>query len=79
MLLFLSNSSNILSYLATLNGNLTFLFCVECRRERAEDLALLGQTSSVTYNFFGYPLSYYCHEKYYGTHVSGYIYDDLQH
>jgi hypothetical protein len=53
MLSFLSNSSNILSHLATLNMNLTFPFCTECKGERAENLALKRQTSSGTCNFFG--------------------------
>jgi hypothetical protein len=53
MLPFLSSLSNILSHLATLNVNLTFPFCTECKRERGEDLALAGQTSVVTCNFFG--------------------------
>jgi hypothetical protein len=52
MLSFLSSSSNILSHLATLNANLTFPFCVECRGERAADVVLAGQTSSATCNFF---------------------------
>jgi hypothetical protein len=54
MLPFLSSSSNILSHLATLNVNLTFPFCVECRGERAIDLVLAGQTNSVTYIFSGF-------------------------
>jgi hypothetical protein len=48
----LSNSSNILSYLAILNVNLTFSFSVECGWERTEYLALAGQTSSTTCDFF---------------------------
>jgi hypothetical protein len=54
MLLFLSSSSNILSHLTTLNVNLTFPICAECRGGRALDLALTGQTSSVTCNFFSF-------------------------
>lgn len=50
----LSNSSNILSHLAILNVNLTFPFCVECGWEREKDLALAGQTNSVTCNLFGF-------------------------
>jgi hypothetical protein len=54
MLPFLKSSSNILSHLATLNVNLAFPFCAECRGERAADLALAGQTSSVTCIFSGF-------------------------
>jgi hypothetical protein len=54
MLPFLSSSSNILSHLATLNVNLTFPFCVECRGEQAADLALAGQTSLATCIPFGF-------------------------
>jgi hypothetical protein len=54
MLPFLSSSSNILSHLSTLNVNLTFPFCVECRGERAADLALAGQTSSAACITFGF-------------------------
>jgi hypothetical protein len=56
MLPLLSNSSNILPHLATLNVNLTSpcrFFWNECREEQAESLALAGQTSSSTYNSFG--------------------------
>jgi hypothetical protein len=51
---FFSSSSNILSHIATLNVNLTFLFCAKCRGERATDLALVGQTSSTTCIFSGF-------------------------
>jgi hypothetical protein len=54
MLPFLNSSSNILSYLATLNVNLALPFCVECMGEREADLALAGQTSSTTCIFFGF-------------------------
>jgi hypothetical protein len=54
MLPFLKSSSNILSHLATLNVNLVFPFCVECKGERAADLALAGQTSSATCIFSGF-------------------------
>jgi hypothetical protein len=54
MLPFLSSSSNILLHLATLNVNLAFPFCVECRGERAADLTLAGQTCSVTCIFSGF-------------------------
>jgi hypothetical protein len=52
MLPCLSNSSNILSHLGTLNVNLTLPICVECGWERAEDLALAVQTNSATCNLF---------------------------
>jgi hypothetical protein len=54
MLSFLSSSSNILSYLATLSADLIFPFAVKCRGEGAADLALTDQTSSATCNFFGF-------------------------
>jgi hypothetical protein len=46
MLPFLSNSSNILAHLTTLNVNLTSSFCffrTGCKEEQAEDLACFGQ------------------------------------
>jgi hypothetical protein len=55
MLLFLSNSSNILSHLPTLNVNLTSSCCfywTDCKEEQAEDLACFGQTISAVYTFF---------------------------
>jgi hypothetical protein len=51
----LSNSSNILSYLPTLNVNLTSscrFFLAGCKEEQAEDLACFGQTISVAYTSF---------------------------
>jgi hypothetical protein len=70
----LSNSSNILSHLAILNVNLTFSFCVKCGREQTEDLALAGQTSLATGDFFGSwglggPLSLYRPSPLGGSHV----------
>jgi hypothetical protein len=52
MLPFLSNSSNILSHLPTLNVNLTSSYCffwTGCKEEQAEDLACFGQTISAAY------------------------------
>jgi hypothetical protein len=51
MLLFFSNSSNILSHLTTLKINLTScrFFQIDCKTEHAEGLACPGQTSSAVY------------------------------
>jgi hypothetical protein len=52
MLSFFSNSSNILSHLATLKVNLTSsyrFFRIDCKTEHAEGLACPGQTSSAVY------------------------------
>jgi hypothetical protein len=52
MFLFLSNSSNILFHLPTLNVNLTssyYFFWTDCKEEQAEDLAYFGQTISAAY------------------------------
>jgi hypothetical protein len=55
ILSFLSNSSNILSHLPTLNANLTSswrFFWTGCKEEKAEDLACFGQTISAAYSSF---------------------------
>jgi hypothetical protein len=49
---FLSNSSNILAHLPTLNVNLTSycrFFWTDCKEEQAKDLAYFGQTISAAY------------------------------
>lgn len=78
MLSFLSNSSNILSHLATLNVNLTFPFCAKCRWEWAEDLVLVGQTSLATCNFF-HPLNYHCRDIHPRAQVANYLFVGLLH
>jgi DNA primase large subunit len=79
MLTFLSNSLNILLHLATLNMKLTFPFCIECKGERAKQLALASQTRSTTCNFSAHPLRYYCRDIHHGAQVVDYLYVDLQH
>jgi hypothetical protein len=52
MLPLFTSSSNILSHLATLKVNLTSFcqfFSTGCKEEHGEDLAFVGQTSSVVH------------------------------
>jgi hypothetical protein len=56
MLSLFTNSSNILSHLATLKVNFTFscrFFGTGCREVHDDDLALADQTISVAYTSFG--------------------------